>query len=82
MRVIKLSFAFVLFFSGFSAGAGLNDYTSVFKNAPKERKSDIKDFQTNLAQDLQSLFNIFRRKKVVAVLKTSKKKTSTPENKK
>ena len=82
MRAIKLSFAFILFISGFSAGAALKDYTSVFKKETKQRKSTVKDFQTDLSQDLQSFFNIFFRKKVVAVLKTPKKKPAEVKSKK
>ena len=74
MKAVRLSIASVLlvaFVTGFSAFGASQDYTPVFKK--NIRKNTTVTFQTNMIQDFHSLFNILKRKKVVAALKTAKK---------
>lgn len=75
---MKLFIAFMLLMSNvasFSAFSASRDYASVFKK--NTQKSTVNDFQTNLTQDVQNLLNLLRKKKVVAALETSQKKTNT-----
>lgn len=76
--MMKLYLASIFLLSslfGFSAFSASRDYASVFKKEVK--KNTTNDFQTHLTQDVQSLYNILKRKKVVAVLATTQKKTDS-----
>ena len=77
MRMMKFYLVSIFLLSGFSAFSASRDYASVFKK--KVIKNTTTDFQTHLVQDVQSLYNILSRKKVVAVLTTAQKK-ATSEN--
>ena len=80
--MMKLSIALIFILSslsGFSVFSASRDYASVFKK--NVQKSTTNDFQTNLTQDVQSLYNILRRKKVVAVLTTTQKKANSENGK-
>ena len=73
--MMKLSIALIFIISslsGFSVFSASRDYASVFKK--NVQKNTTTNFQTNLTQDVQSLYNILHRKKVVAVLTTTQKK--------
>ena len=75
MNTMKLSLTLIFILSslfGFSAFSTSQDYNSVFKK--NAQKNTTNNFQTNLTQDVQSLYNILSQKKVVAVLATTQKK--------
>ena len=75
MKTMKLSIALIFILSslfGFSAFSASQNYVSVFKK--NVQRNTTTNFQTNLTRDVQSLYNILHRKKVVAVLATTQKK--------
>ena len=78
MKAIRLSVVSVLlvaFVTGFSAFGASKDYTPVLFKKNIQKNTTL-TFQTNIIQDFQSLFNILKKKKVVAALKTAKKPTA------
>ncbi|MCY4512608.1 MAG: hypothetical protein OXB86_02850 [Bdellovibrionales bacterium] len=78
MKTMKLSITLIFILSslfGFSAFSTSQNYVSVFKK--NVQKNTTNDFQTNLTQDVQKLYNILRQKKAVAVLETTQKKTDS-----
>lgn len=81
MKMMKLSIALIFFISslsGFSAFSVSKGYTSVFKK--QVQRNTANEFKSNLTEDVQSLLNILRKKKVVAVLTTAQKKASSSKN--